>query len=297
MNENNINNSILEIKRLELLKKSEKIKSIGFALVALGILSIVANIVGLGRINALLIILGFFSFLFIVSGIIVILLSSKNRKSYSEIVKNELIPFLLQSIYGDSTYSSVSFFDIQDVLDSTLLKKPDNTILEDYISGTYQGIKFISSEITLQVSSVDSSGNSFYETYFSGIWVKYKLKVNYHQILKVKHHSFSKESKLEEIFTSNLKFNKKFQIFVSPGKSIPEIVSIDIFDKLIEFEDKYKSLICFSLIDDTLYFGVNSYHDSFEFSINEKVNDSMIDKVYHELCIYKEIIELFNIEN
>ncbi|HLT00172.1 MAG TPA: DUF3137 domain-containing protein [Acholeplasma sp.] len=288
-----------QLERERLLARSEQKKYNRLSII-FGTLAI-SFVLGIFFESAILIIIGIIG---VFAAGIFATIGYKKTEPFRKKFKTEVITTLLKQKYNDVFYNPLSSIDLNEILSTSLVKRPDRWHGEDFLSATYKNVSFKVSEFKLEERHVrrDSKGNTYvtYETYFQGRWYVYTFPRNFKNSLRILEKSFLgfafAPNGFKKVETESIEFNKKFIVHTTDEHHAFYIITPVMIERIAMLEKGFKGTISFLFRNNELHIAVNDSSNRFEPRLDIPLTDEGLKAYDIDINIMAEIIEAFGLD-
>lgn len=285
----------IEAKRLEAVAANAKERNKGLLFLLPGILSVVLSIAL--QVTFLMIlgfILGFVGLVFIGKGF-------TNISKFNKTIKNDLITVLLQDTYEGVYYNQSGGIELNNILKTDTVKRPDRYTMEDYFKASYKGVDFETCDVDFKerVEHRDNKGHVYYtyETYFKGRWITYKFERHFKDGLKIIESRFGFNKKGYEKFdTESIEFNKKFTIYATTKEYGFYQITPAMIEKFLKLEKMHRGQIVYCFMDNELHIGINDRKDYLEVSHRKPITNENLQSTLDDIELLAAVINEFRLD-
>lgn len=182
------------------------------------------------------------------------------------------------SFFGDFKYKEKQCAQQSVVEKSSLFKKFDNQIGDDYFVGTYKGVQIQVSEEKL-TKRIKTNKGSYNITLFKGVIIILEMNKNFSGQTVVRKdrglfnflmmaprcHINNQEIKLERVRLEDNVFEKQFEVFSHDQIEARYLLTTAFIERILEIKKRFHGKkIQFSFFDNKLLLAINTSKDMFE---------------------------------
>lgn len=216
-------------------------------------------------------------------------------KKYREFINN-----LEQELMPEVNFNSGIDPDYKTFMSPQFFRKPDRYTFSNYAYCEGE-LPWFTHNYVLEEIHRDKDGNISYQTYAKGKFYLFDFKREFNQIVRVTERSFFGNSvnitSLKPIETEYYEFNKKFKIQCTDPLTAFYILTPQIQEKIMEFEQSFNGKLFLSFQNSCLCVcleGVESYHSC---NIYSSLNGDKINRIKTMIMFPKIMIEQFKLSS
>lgn len=268
---------------LEILRKKALRKAIVIAIIVIAILlTFVFGAIG-GPAASLS--LTFFPMIIVIVTIMIIIVSfAKGGKhgGYSQVFKNKVIHPIIKAVFASADYfpsEKITEFEYNNNNERMYHENYNRYYGEDKVI-THDENSLIFSELTLKHVSRDSKGNTRTTIVFSGIAGNFVSPVTFEKPIQILR---------DAIWSNNVKvdsseFEKNFNLYTQDKITAMSILTADVMSKLVSIKNRFERNFEFILLNNTVYFRLNS-SNAFEAGLSKSALEKDNIKKYYDLLV------------
>ena len=227
-----------------------------------------------------------YGILYAIIVITIIIIFSKNG-NYTKNFKFKIISELVREFDSNLKFFNAGSVDEREFLNAEFENHYSYIRTQDVISGK------ITEDIDMKLSDIEvvekheSGEDTTYTTIFKGLFGELKLNTNRYmpRIIIRKNRKRIANKYLEKIELESANFENVYDFYTENPIEALKIFSVDVIEKIVEFQEKYKILFEMSFKGDKLYLLIH-HKNAFE----TKVGKNTLD--YNLLYEYYTLIEL-----
>lgn len=220
------------------------------------------------------------------------------NKEYESKIKSMFIEQLLSKHYENAVFLENNHINIAKVINSNLIRNPDEFKGEDYISGYYKDLEFEFSELTLVDVRKNKDNKTTRTVYFQGFWLIINLPKKLDgEIIIIENNIGASIRHLDKIETEMIEFNNKFRSYSNNEQLFFNVINPYTIEKLLELESLHKGTILYSFKSNQLQIGVSTGLNVFKPDINLEITNDTISNLEEEVLFVKSIMDLLKLDD
>lgn len=235
----------------------------------------------------------------VVIGCIVVAVASHTKKKFVNSFIGSIFTSVMGQAFPDYKSTPNLGMPLEDILYPGFFSAPDKWECSNLTTATYNDIPFVYSDYDLMRRQAhrDSKGNTYYtyDTYAKGRMYRFRFTKNFRAIVKVlekKGNISFGEGRLEKVETEYIAFNKTFRVYTNDKLVVFYILTPQIQEKVMEFEESLKGQFYMAFINNELFVAINHGNESiYDFKFSRSVDLTAIRKIVSAILLPATFID------